>query len=147
MFGDSIPTISKQVYIRIYLLCLEHSTRFYVKIFRSKGGRTRTINAEQLLEQGQAFVSITYQYFSNHKKGKDRLFISKAESYIKAFARARKLVTADYTQCGVHSLRREFANDFFDREIEKGRNKKEVKQELTLLLGHKRIDVLKHYLQ
>jgi hypothetical protein len=43
-------------------------------------------------------------------------------------------------------MRKEFAKDFYRRELEKGREEKEVKLELTQLLGHNRLEVLQSYL-
>lgn len=118
-----------------------------VRIYKSKGGRSRIINVEQLTDSQKKCVEQVHQYFQSQRYESERLFIYKSESYAKAFNRARKCVTDDYAQCNVHSLRKEFANDFFEREMKKGRSEKDVKHELTLLLGHNRLDVLKHYLK
>jgi len=44
-------------------------------------------------------------------------------------------------------MRKEFAKDYYNRELEKGRNDKEVKLELTQLLGHNRLEILESYLK
>jgi integrase len=118
----------------------------HIRIFKSKGGRTREIGTEYLSNSQLEAVSRTYAYFKALKSPMERLFICKTDSYMKAFSTARNAVTGDYTHCGVHSLRKEFANDFYNREIAKGKPDRLVRQELTQLLGHGRLDVLKHYL-
>lgn len=43
--------------------------------------------------------------------------------------------------------RKEFAKDYYLRELSKGKNEIEVKEELTELLGHNRMQVLDAYLK
>lgn len=88
-----------------------------------------------------------YSYFINKRDKTDRLFINKSDSYRKAFAVARDKVTKEYKQCNIHSLRKELANDYLERRMNEGKSKKEAMYELTYLLGHNRIDVLKYYLK
>lgn len=118
-----------------------------IYIHRSKGGRSRTIDAKLLSPGQKDIVKKVYVYFRDSRNIDNRLFIYKSDSYQRAFHRVRNLVTGDYKSCGLHSMRKEFAKDYFEREIQKGRNIKEVEKELTQLLGHNRLDILGHYLK
>lgn len=117
-----------------------------VYIHCSKGGRHRTIHAAQLADRQRQTAANVYDYFKTHKNKNDRLFINKSGSYQRAFERIRNDISDGYKYCSIHSMRKEFAKDYFNREMRKGRKLVEVKQELTQLLGHNRIDVLRHYL-
>lgn len=117
-----------------------------VYIYGSKGGRHRKIQAAQLTEQQTQTVIRTFEHFKGIRGRYDRLFINKSGSYQTAFERIRDSIADGYKYCGIHSMRKEFAKDFYAREVAKGRNIKDVKQELTQLLGHNRLDVLKSYL-
>jgi len=122
-----------------------------IKIFRSKGGRTRYIESKSFSEKQIKVINSVYNYFNNKITDGERLFKSKSDSYIQSFRRARNFVTnynEKYEFCGVHSMRKEFANDYYDRETkEKGRDELEVKQNLTKILGHNRTEVLNSYLR
>jgi integrase len=119
-----------------------------VYIHASKGGRNRVIPAACLSAAQISTVCNVCQHFQDKRGNGDRLFENKTNSYTKAFAKARDIVTKEYTQCGVHSLRKEFANDFYNREMLKNsRTAKEIKRELTELLGHSRLDVLRYYIK
>jgi len=118
-----------------------------VHIHRSKGGRNRDINTYKLSVEQQNTVQRTYDTFKQSRAENERLFTNKTQSYEKAFSRARDKVSSNYTHCGIHSMRKEFAKDFYSREMEKGRNDKEVKLELTQLLGHNRLEILESYLK
>lgn len=118
-----------------------------IHIHRSKGGRSRDIKASMLTKEQIEKVEMIYGTLGSQLSDHDRLFTNKSQSYEKAFTRARDAVTnGEYTYCGIHSMRKEFAKDYFNREMGKGRNELEVKRELTQLLGHNRIEVLKSYL-
>ena len=88
-----------------------------------------------------------YDYFKGSRNKNDRLFVNKSGSYQRAFERIRDSISDNYKHCGIHSMRKEFAKDFYTREVGKGRYIKEIKRELTQLLGHNRLDVLRHYLK
>lgn len=120
-----------------------------VHIHRSKGGRSRDINASNLTVNQLKTIERTYKYFEGKISSHDRFFTNKTESYEKAFSRTRDKVTESnqYTHCGVHSMRKEFAKDYYSREMNKGRDELEVKRELTELLGHNRLEILQSYLK
>jgi integrase len=118
-----------------------------VHIHKSKGGRQRDINASNLSVEQRKAVEDTYEYFKDKTRSNDRFFTNKTQAYEKAFTRARDFISKSYTHCGVHSLRKEFAKDFFKREISKKRDVKEVKKELAQLLGHNRAEIVEHYLK
>ena len=118
-----------------------------VYINASKGGRSRKIGANYLTKDQSKTVHKVYEHFKEIKGKNDRLFIYKSGSYQRAFERIRDSISEDYKQCGIHSLRKEFAKDFYNREIEKGKTPLEVKRILTQLLGHNRLDILRHYLK
>lgn len=100
-----------------------------------------------MIDEQIQVVNKVYSYFQDKRNENERLFVNKADSYRQAFANARNVVTGDYKQCSIHSLRKEFANDYYNREIAKNRPKMQVRQELTQLLGHNRVDILKAYLK
>lgn len=120
-----------------------------IHIHKSKGGRSRDIYAEDLTGKQIETVIKTYEHFKDTISDHDRLFYNRAESYEKAFTRARDEVSngEDYTFCGVHSMRKEFVNDYFERKIEEGESEDQAKKELTEILGHSRISVLDAYLK
>lgn len=118
-----------------------------VHIHRSKGGKSRNIKAESLTEKQINTVLNTYDYFKNILSEHDRFFINKSDSYEKTFSRIRDSLTEDYTYCGIHSMRKEFANDYYDRRIEEGVEEIQVEKELTEILGHNRTEVLNSYLK
>ena len=118
-----------------------------VYIHCSKGGRHRVILSRQLTDRQIQTAVKVYDYFRDSRNKNDRLFVNKSGSYQRAFERIRDSVSDGYKHCGIHSMRKEFAKDFYNREIEKGRNIKEIKKELTQLLGHNRLDILRHYLK
>lgn len=129
-----------------------------VHIDRSKGGRNRDIVLERLSKKQIETVSRVYDHFKDRLADHDRLFINKTKSYEMAFSRTRDSITGgDYKGCGIHSLRKEFAQEYFNRELERrieeqGKDnfkeiEREVKQELTELLGHNRLEVLCSYLE
>lgn len=122
-----------------------------ITIFRSKGGKTRVIEAKYFSVRQIDVINSVYKHFEKITEYGERFFKNKSESYSEAFRRTRDFVTGgneQYKFCGVHSLRKEFANDFFDRETnENGRDEMEVKQELVEILGHNRMEVLKDYLR
>jgi len=123
-------------------------------------------------EQYERVYNIYNYYKRQGLRPEDKLFPNKKESYEKAFNRYREKVLdemrkdrdkyndidldKDYNGCGIHSMRKEFAQDYYDRETERriderGQDhlkeiEKEVKQELTEILGHNRIEVLNSYL-
>lgn len=117
-----------------------------VYIHCSKGGRHRTIYTSQLSDRQRQTAVKVYDYFKTHKDINDRLFINKSGSYQRSLERSRNDISDGYKYCGIHSMRKEFAKDYFSREVRKGRKQIEIKKELTQLLGHNRIDVLRHYL-
>jgi integrase len=140
-----------------------------VHIHRSKGGRNRDIESKRLSESQIETVTKVYEHFKDKLQDHDRLFINKPASYETAFARTRDSITGDdkYKGSGIHSMRKEFAQDYFNRELkrmfedraadiekepERKREiendiEKEVKKELTEVLGHDRLEVLKSYLE
>lgn len=130
-----------------------------VHIDRSKGGRNRDIKVERLSEKQIAVVIKVYDHFKDRLADHDRLFTNKTKSYEMAFSRTRDSITGGeyYKGCGIHSMRKEFAQDYFNRELERrieeeGKDnfkeiEREVKQELTELLGHNRLEVLCSYLE
>lgn len=118
-----------------------------VHIHRSKGGRKRDIDAKKLTHEQIKKIEMIYKSCTANLSDHDRLFTNKTQSYEKAFTRLRDLVTnGKYTHCGIHSMRKEFANDYFNRETAKGRDEMEVKHELTEMLGHNRLEVLEDYI-
>ena len=135
-----------------------------VHIHRSKGGRKRDILAKGLSEGKIEKILKVYDYFKDKLQDHDRLFTNRASSYETVFRRIRDSIPGgeQYKGCGIHSMRKEFAQEYFDRELEKRlRERKsdieriletqkkieiEIKEELTELLGHSRIEVLKSYL-
>ncbi|WP_461207648.1 hypothetical protein [Clostridium sp. DL1XJH146] len=118
-----------------------------IHIHRSKGGRSRNIEALNLTTDQRKVVEKIYNYFKSKTSSHDRFFTNKADSYSKTFSRIRNKITDKYTHCGIHSMRKEFAKDYYSREIEKGRNELEVRKELTKILGHNRLEVLESYLK
>lgn len=120
-----------------------------VHIHRSKGGRNRDIQASNLSVEQREVVETVYNHFKDKTSSHDRFFINKADSYSTAFSRARDSVTKcdEYTHCGIHSMRKEFAKDFYSRETEAGRRDLEIRRELTEMLGHNRLEVLETYLK
>lgn len=140
-----------------------------VHIDRSKGGRNRDISSERLTERQIETVTKVYDHFKDMLQDHDRLFINKTRSYETAFARIRDSITGgeQYKGCGIHSMRKEFAQNYFNRELERRLEdraadierdperqreiekeiEKEVKQELTEALGHNRLEVLSSYLE
>lgn len=118
-----------------------------VHIHRSKGGRNRNIEASKLTQKQIQVVNKVYNYFAPKTGPHDRFFINKAQSYEKAFKRARDSISSGSTHCGIHSMRKEFAKDFYNRELEKGKEEKQIKKELTELLGHNRLEILNSYLK
>ena len=139
-----------------------------VHIHRSKGGRNRDVLSKDLTEEQIKIVLRVYDYFKDKLQDHDRLFINKTASYETAFKRIRDIITQDksYNGCGIHSLRKEFVQKYFNREIEKRTSKRaqeiekeplrqadikreielEVKKDLTRILGHNRLEVLANYL-
>lgn len=140
-----------------------------VHIHRSKGGRDRDVLNKDLTEEQIRIIIRIYDYFKDKLQDHDRLFINRAASYGTAFKRIRDTITQDkkYSGCGIHSLRKEFAQSYYNREIEKRLHERiteiekdpslrekiekeiviEVKKDLTKILGHNRIEVLKSYLE
>lgn len=140
-----------------------------VHIHRSKGGRNRNISAEKLSEKQIETVTKVYDHFKDMLQDHDRLFINKADSYEMAFSRIRDSITGgeQYKGCGIHSMRKEFAQEYFNRELERRLEDRaadierdperqrdiekeienKVKHELTELLGHSRLEVLSSYLK
>ncbi|MCR3761739.1 site-specific integrase [Clostridium felsineum] len=118
-----------------------------IHIHKSKGGRSRDINIESLTSIQVNTVLTTYNYFKNSLSEHDRLFINKSDSYEKTFSRIRDSITEDYTYCGIHSMRKEFANDYYDRRIQEGIKDEQAEKELTEILGHTRTEVLDSYLK
>ncbi|KEI04338.1 site-specific integrase [Clostridium botulinum] len=125
-----------------------------VHIHKSKGGKSRDISAKSLTTKQSNKVVEIYKHYSNLRP-EENIFKNKAESYGKAFSRCRNWIISnsrdkkeDYEYCGVHSMRKEFAQDFYEREVEEnGRDEREVKEELTEILGHNRLSVLDAYLK
>lgn len=140
-----------------------------VHIDRSKGGRNRDIAVERLSEKQIETIIKVYDHFRDKLADHDRLFTNKAASYEMAFSRIRDSITGseEYKCCGIHSMRKEFAQDYFNREMERRFEdraadiereaerqreiekeiEREVKQELTEILGHNRLEVLNSYLE
>lgn len=140
-----------------------------VHIHRSKGGRDRDVLNKDLTEEQIIIIIRIYDYFKDKLQDHDRLFINKAASYGNAFKRIRNIIIQDknYSGCGIHSLRKEFAQNYFNREIEKRMDERaqeiekeplrqadikkqieiEVKKDLTRILGHNRLQVLASYLE
>lgn len=118
-----------------------------IHIHRSKGGRSRDIEASNLSITQIQVVCKVYQYFYDITGEHDRFFTNKSESYEKAFSRARDAISSEYTHCGIHSMRKEFAKDYYSRELSKGKSRLKIKKELTGLLGHNRLEVLGSYLK
>lgn len=140
-----------------------------IHIDKSKGGRCRDIPAERLNEKQRETVIKVYDYFKDILGDNDRLFTNKTKSYEKLFSRLRNSITGgeEYKGCGIHSMRKEFAQDYYNREVERRMEdreleieryaerrekieqdiEKKVKEELTELLGHDRLEVLKSYLE
>ncbi|WP_371375286.1 tyrosine-type recombinase/integrase [Sporomusa aerivorans] len=124
----------------------KHGRLVTVYIYGSKGGRHRKIQDVQLTEKQIVTVVKAYEHFKKIRGRYDRLFINKAGSYQTAFERIRGSLTDGYKYCGFHSMRKEFSKDFYAREVAKGRSIKDVKKEITQLLGHNRLTVLNSYL-
>lgn len=141
-----------------------------IHINRSKGGRNRDIIIRELNNRQLESILKVYNYFKNRIGENDRLFINKVQSYETTFSRIRDSVSEkkNYSGCGIHSMRKEFAQDYYNREIERrtyqrlveteretpSRQReiekeieKEVKEDLTQILGHNRVDVLSSYLE
>lgn len=117
-----------------------------VYIHCSKGGRHRTIYSRHLTDDQIQAVTKAFEYFRDKRKFNDRLFLNKSGSYQRAFERIRDSISGNYRHCGIHSMRKEFAKDYYLRELYKGCNVWAIKHVLTHILGHNRVDVLKHYL-
>lgn len=100
-----------------------------------------------MIDEQIQVVNKVYSYFQDKRNENERFFINKADSYRQAFTNAKNTVTSEFKQCSIHSLRKEFANDYYRRELAKNKNEREVKQELTQLLGHNRLEILKAYLK
>lgn len=124
-----------------------------IHIHKSKGGRSRDIQAKSLSIKQCSKALEVYKYYAKDLTLGENIFKNKSKSYEKAFSRCRDWVISklglkeDYKYCGIHSMRKEFAKDFFHRETEEnGRDPREVKEELTQVLGHNRLSVLNSYL-
>jgi integrase len=117
-----------------------------VYIHCSKGGRHRVIYSRQLTDNQIQSVTKAYEYFRPLRQNKDRLFINKSSSYQRAFERIRDSISKEFKHCGIHSMRKEFAKIFFQRESERERTSRNIKAELTQILGHNRLNILKTYL-
>jgi Phage integrase family. len=118
-----------------------------VYIYCSKGGRHRIIYSRQLTGQQKQAVVKAYEYFRQTRDKDNRLFPNKSGSYQRAFERIRDSISGDYKHCGIHSMRKEFAKDFYKRKTLNGKKNKDIKIELTQILGHNRLQILKHYLK
>ncbi|WP_028972172.1 tyrosine-type recombinase/integrase [Sporomusa ovata] len=124
----------------------KHGKLTTIYIHGSKGGRHRKIQSVHLTNQQVKNALKVYEHFKNIRGNYDRMFANKSGSYQRAFERIRDSISEDYKYCGFHSMRKEFAKDFYNREEGKGRNIREVKRALTQLLGHNRLEILKNYL-
>lgn len=150
-------------------------------VHRSKGGKT---TIKDTRGEGRSY-KITFDKFTqeqrekiqslyNHYKDKglkdmDKLFPNRAASYGQAFARYRdSIAPGQYTQCAIHSMRREWGQGFYEREIERriterqqelGRDKYEqnekdyykeiekgVREDLTQLFNHNDPNTILAYL-
>jgi len=120
-----------------------------IHIHESKGGRNRDLDAQKSLTNGQvAKAEQIYNYFKEAgRKANDRLFTNKADSYTTAFGRYReKVAPGQYTHCSVHSMRKEFARDYYDRRLGAGITEKAAREELMGILGHGKERELDKYL-
>lgn len=117
-----------------------------VFIYCSKGGRHRSIYINYLTDKQIDTCLKVYSHFKKYKGTNERLFINKSASYQSIFAKIRDEISENYKFCGIHSMRKEFAKDYYNREIAKGKDDKTVKNILTQILGHNRVEILKNYL-
>ena len=140
-----------------------------VVIYRSKGGKTtvkdfkgmgkkqKVIFDKFTLQQQEKIQNLYNHYKDKGLKDMDRLFPNRAKSYQQAFYRYREeIAPGQYNQCNIHSMRREWGQSFYEREIERrigermqemGNNycltekdytniEKGVREDLTELFGH-----------
>ena len=140
-----------------------------VVIYRSKGGKTtvkdfkgmgkkQKVIFDKFTPQQQEKIQTLYNHYKDKGlKDMDKLFPNRAKSYQQAFYRYREeIAPGQYNQCNIHSMRREWGQSFYEREIERrigermqemGNNycltekdytniEKGVREDLTELFGH-----------
>ncbi|HOG40804.1 MAG TPA: hypothetical protein PLL87_10270 [Syntrophorhabdaceae bacterium] len=103
-----------------------------VVIHRSKGGKTTVkefrgegksykMTFNKFTEQQQDKIQTLYDHYKDKGlKDMDKLFPNRPESYEQAFYRYREeIAPGQYTQCGIHSMRREWGQGFYERELER----------------------------
>lgn len=108
-----------------------------LNVFRSKGGKTTLKPLSKFTPEQVEKIQSIYNHFKEKGLGPmDKLFPNRETSYSQAFARYREQVApGEYKQCGVHSMRKEWAKAYYDREITI-RPEQEVIRDLTCLLNH-----------
>jgi len=140
-----------------------------VVIHRSKGGKTTVkefqgkgksykLSFNKFTPEQQEKIQILYEHYKDKGlKDMDKPFPNRPESYEQAFYRYRdEIAPGQYTQCGIHSMRREWGQEFYEREMQRrieerqqemGNNycltekdytniEKGVREDLTELFGH-----------
>jgi hypothetical protein len=140
-----------------------------VVIHRSKGGKTTVKEFEgkgksynmainKFTPQQQEKIQTLYNHYKDKGlKDMDKLFPNRAKSYQQAFYRYREeIAPGQYNQCNIHSMRREWGQEFYEREMQRrieerqqemGNNycltekdytkiEKGVREDLTELYGH-----------
>jgi len=140
-----------------------------VVIHRSKGGKTTVKEFEgkgkshkvifnKFTPEQQKKIQILYEHYKDKGlKDMDKLFPNRAKSYQQAFYRYRdEIVPGQHNQCNIHSMRREWGQEFYLRELkeriaerqqEMGSKycltekdytiiEKSVREDLTELFGH-----------
>ena len=113
-------------------------------IHKSKGGRSRYLPVEKMSSKAKQILLKAYSFFE-YLNLNERLFINKTESYQTTFRRIRNKITQNkYNYANIHSLRKEFAKNFFIKELVNNSTTK-AKYSTTKMLGHNRICVLKNY--
>jgi len=103
-----------------------------VVIHRSKGGKTTVKEFEgkgksynmainKFTPQQQEKIQNLYNHYKDKGlKDMDKLFTNRPKSYEQAFYRYRdEIAPGQYTQCGIHSMRREWGQGFYERELER----------------------------
>jgi len=103
-----------------------------VVIHRSKGGKT-TVKEFQgkgksyklsfnkfTLQQQEKIQNLYEHYKDKGLKDMDRLFPNRAKSYQQVYYRYREeIAPGQYNQCNIHSMRREWGQEFYEREMQR----------------------------
>lgn len=141
--------VSETTNLRLKDFSFENGELQNIHIHRSKGGRMRDIDAQKSLTsiQREKVIQIYLHYKEKGLGANMRLFINKTGSYTTAFQRYRETVAPGiFNHCGVHSMRKEFARDYYSRLVNLGTSGLVAKQELMQVMGHNRIDNVDQYL-